>query len=64
MKLWVELYRIPFLIEEKHSVYIIIGTQFLNSHVDEIWCRQKRTQLKKVEIPILSSGNKRRPMDP
>ena len=55
------LYRVAFLIAEKLSVPIILGTQFANRHVDAIRCIRGRVEFTRDSVPIIGHGNAEKP---
>jgi len=55
------LYRVAFLVAEKLSVPVILGTQFTNRHVDAIRCMLGRVDLVHDSIPIVGRGDGAKP---
>ena len=55
------LYRVAFLVAEKLSVPIILGTQFANRHVDAIRCIKGRVEFTRDSVPIIGHGNAEKP---
>ena len=55
------MYRVSFLVAEKLSVPIILGTQFTNRHVDAIRCILGRVDFAHDSIPILGRGGGAKP---
>ena len=50
------IYRVPFLVAEQLAVVALLGTSFMNKHVDHIWCRSQEIDLHQgCTIPILQA---------
>ena len=58
------VYPIEFLIADHLSCPMIIGTHFLNKHVDAIWCRQGRLQLTHDTVQLIGHGTRENPWQP
>ena len=53
-------YPLPFVVADKLSLNIIIGTRFMNRYVDAIKCRKQMIRIfRGAKIPILSRTNQR-----
>lgn len=52
------LYRVPLLVAERLSCRVILGTQFLNQHLESIWCTRELVQFTRGDLPILREGTK------
>ena len=55
------VYRIPFVVVEKLTCPVLVGTQFLNEHVRAIRCIEQRIEFTQDTIPILGSGSRHTP---
>ena len=55
------MYRVPFIVADKLTVEVIVGTRFMNRYVDAIECRNQTIQFNRGgKIPILSRHGARR----
>ena len=56
MRLGNTIYQVPFLIAEQLAVVALLGTSFMNKHVDHICCRSQEIDLPQgCTIPILQA---------
>ena len=52
------LFHMPFVVADSPAVYVIIGTRFMNQHVDAIECRRQCVKLHRgCVLPILARNN-------
>lgn len=56
-----QLFQSPFLVADKLSCPLIVGTLFLTKHVDAIWCKRGRVQFNKFTVPLIGSGDSQSP---
>lgn len=47
------LFRVKFLVSDRLSVEVIIGTALLNNHVTSTLCTSQRIQIRNGELPML-----------
>lgn len=61
LRLVTTLFHVPFVVVDSLSCALVLGTQFLNRHVDAIFCLERVIKIRDDMIPIIDTGTKEAP---